>query len=183
MTRDEILQSLTERKDLKNHINKLTGGNKYYREEMYQELFLILAEMPNEKLEQIYKDGYLDFWIIKIISNQFKSSTSTYHHKVRKPIQNKVDHISRSGLDTLDELPGSDEQNMTPILLQELDNVIDNLFWYDQQLLRLYLEEGSIKRVSKRTDINPSYIGESLAKSKKVIRTQLTNKLNDLNDQ
>lgn len=60
--------------------------NKDERDEFRQELWLILLEMPEEKLIHYYDSKILKYIYIGIINNQIKSSTSPWHKKFRNVV-------------------------------------------------------------------------------------------------
>ena len=55
-----------------------------HREDLAQEVVLILLEMDNDRLNDIYEDGKLSHFITKIVKNQWCSTTSTYYALFRK---------------------------------------------------------------------------------------------------
>ena len=55
-----------------------------HREDLTQEVLLILLTMDNERLNDIYEDGKLSHFVTKIVKNQWCSNTSTYYALFRK---------------------------------------------------------------------------------------------------
>src|SRR5258706_9960146 len=102
MNRDEILQQLSERKDLKEIIRKITDNDKYYSQELQQELFVVLCELPEDRLIQMFNEKWLDWYIIRTLSNMFNSESSRFYYKIKKPIKNKVDHETEDGNNLFD---------------------------------------------------------------------------------
>ena len=60
------------------------GVHTSHREDLAQEVQLILLEMDNDRLNDIYEDGKLSHFITKIVKNQWCSTTSTYYALFRK---------------------------------------------------------------------------------------------------
>ena len=52
--------------------------------DLAQECYLILLEYDQNKLNRINKKNEIQYFITKIIMNQYFSKTSTYHYKYRK---------------------------------------------------------------------------------------------------
>lgn len=63
---------------------RLYGVHTSHREDLAQEVLLILLEMDNERLNDIHDDGKLSHFVTKIIKNQWCSNTSTYYALFRK---------------------------------------------------------------------------------------------------
>jgi hypothetical protein len=55
-----------------------------HRADLTQEVLIILLEMDNERLNDIYESGKLAHFVTKIIKNQWCSVTSTYYSLYRK---------------------------------------------------------------------------------------------------
>lgn len=63
---------------------RLYGVHTSHKEDLAQEVLLILLEMDNERLNDIYDDGKLSHFVTKIVKNQWCSNTSTYYTLFRK---------------------------------------------------------------------------------------------------
>ena len=63
---------------------RLYGVHTSHKEDLAQEVLLILLEMDNERLNDIHDDGKLSHFVTKIIKNQWCSNTSTYYALFRK---------------------------------------------------------------------------------------------------
>ena len=63
---------------------RLYGVHTSHIEDLAQEVLLILLEMDNERLNDIYEDGKLSHFITKIVKNQWCSNTSVYYALFRK---------------------------------------------------------------------------------------------------
>lgn len=63
---------------------QLYGVHTSHRNDLAQEVALILLEMANERLNDIYEDGKLSHFVTKIVKNQWCSNTSTYYALFRK---------------------------------------------------------------------------------------------------
>lgn len=55
-----------------------------HREDLTQEVLLILLTMENERLNDIYTTGKIPHFVTKIVKNQWCSLTSTYYSLYRK---------------------------------------------------------------------------------------------------
>lgn len=65
-------------------ISKNIGVSPKYFDDFVQEIYLILLEYDQEKLEAIYEKGDIKFFLTRIIKNQWCSTTSPFYRKYRK---------------------------------------------------------------------------------------------------
>lgn len=61
-----------------------------HRDDLTQEVLLILLTMDNERLNDIYTTGKIPHFVTKIVKNQWCSVTSTYYSTFRKYEQKKT---------------------------------------------------------------------------------------------
>lgn len=65
-------------------ICKNLGVSPKYMDDLVQEIYLILLEYDQEKLQSIYDKGQFNFFLTRIIKNQYFSKTSPFFKKYRK---------------------------------------------------------------------------------------------------
>lgn len=65
-------------------ICKNLGVSPKYMDDLTQEIYLILLEYNQEKLQSIYDKGQFNFFLTRIIKNQYFSNTSPFFKKYRK---------------------------------------------------------------------------------------------------
>ena len=65
-------------------ICKNLGVSPKYMDDLTQEIYLILLEYNQEKLQSIYDKGQFNFFLTRIFKNQYFSKTSPFFKKYRK---------------------------------------------------------------------------------------------------
>lgn len=60
------------------------GVRQQYFDDLVQEVLMILLEMDYSKVEEMYKNKQLNFFLTRIIKNQYLSTTSPFYKKYRK---------------------------------------------------------------------------------------------------
>ena len=60
-----------------------------FRDDLIQEVYLILLQYNQSKLQEIIDKGQIKFFVARIVHNQFFSVTSTFYRKYKKPLLNK----------------------------------------------------------------------------------------------
>jgi len=147
VNRAEFLQELTENQAYKRICLKYAGS---LADDLFQEVALILAETPEDKLEDIKCPSC---WITKIIGNQWHSSTSPFYNKYRKRI-----------------FPEREEGEDIP--MPSSGDVVSKLDWYETAMLLEYTEQGSLRGVEKKTGIDHSSVHKTITKAKAKVMTK-----------
>lgn len=161
MNREQIITEFYNSKDINQAISKMQPA--YLQDELKQEVFLVLCEMPEERLFQMYNDEYLKYFIVRTILNMAKSDRSTFYKKFREQ---------------LDEIPESFEmkkEDYDESLNEKLDDAIKILHWYERELLRLYSEEKNLLKISRDTNIPYRSILETIKKVKIFLKYKIRN--------
>ena len=171
-TKEVIIEELSQRKDITDYIGHLTP-NRYYQQELYQELFLVLCDMDEDKLVDIYRRNKLNGYIVGVTNKMFKSPTSPFYKKIRSfkshpPEENEVENI-------LSDLEYPTE--LKHLYLTELENEIENLSHYNKGILKDYMKLGSIGKVCEKNKLSRDWISLSLNESKKILRTEVLKKI------
>tara|TARA_R110000751_G_scaffold86889_16_gene172649 strand:- start:149 stop:724 length:576 start_codon:yes stop_codon:yes gene_type:complete len=132
-----------------------------HSDDLIQEIALLLMEMSDDKWRQINEGGYLRFYVVRTLLNMATSKRSNFAKKYNLfNTTNEVpEQIDSEGYDYEKELD-----------MRTLEVLVDELYWYDKEVLKLWLEEGSYRKVSKKVGIPFKSIGNSVKKSLETIR-------------
>ena len=57
---------------------KITKGNDIDAQDLTQEVYVIMLEYDQEKLQKIYENGHLNYWVARVMLNQYIRSTSPF---------------------------------------------------------------------------------------------------------
>lgn len=129
MLKNEIISKLYLSSFMSDLLSTITGGHAL-KEELKQELFLILCEMPDEKIEQAYKNNYLNYLCINIVKKQYHSSSSPFHKKFRKDkFQELYDNY------VIDDIDDDIDDELLEKVLWFLDNKVKIT---DRELFKMY---------------------------------------------
>ena len=127
-------------------------------DDLIQEVVLLLLEMPEEKWQQINEGGYLRFYVVRTMMTMATSKRSSFSKLYDLHNHKKVDH----------EREDYDWEKEDDIAL--LETLMDELHWYDREVLKLWLEEGSYRKVGKKVDIPYKSIGNTVNKALEQLR-------------
>lgn len=161
MNRQEIISELYQSKDINDAIGKM---NPYeLQDDLKQEVFLVLCEMEEARLFQMYNDGYLKYFVVRTILNMAKSDRSTFYKKFRE---------------TFLEIPVTYEvpkEDYDESLNEKLEYSVQILHWYERELLRIYSEEKNLLKISRDTRIPYRSILETIKKVKILLKYKIRN--------
>lgn len=117
------------------------------------EVFLVLLEMPEEKLFGLYERNEIRFYIVRTMLNMIKSDRSQFWKKYRNYSEYNVKEIAEA------------EDNC---IISLMENGVENLHWYQKEILRLYTFDfnKNAKELSRQTGIPYMSIIRTLKQTK-----------------
>jgi hypothetical protein len=135
-------------------------------------LHYVLSEfLLKQDVSNIIMSGNAFFYCLRIATNSWKSTTSPFYRTYRDPnFQGQIpDHA---------EQPVEEEQDWEALWAQTQDR-IQELGWYEQELLKVYAENnGNASLVSRLTKIPRTSINLTIRK----IKVHITTALAETND-
>lgn len=137
------------------------------QDELKSEVFLVLCEMDEKKLFDMYEQGYLKYFIVRTILNMAKSDRSNFYKKFRQVYQ---------------EIPLTYEQpkeEYSEDLLNKLEQGLGILHWYERELLHLYASNGkNLLAISRDTKIPYRSLIKTIRKAKILMKYKIRNNEN-----
>jgi len=151
-------------------------------QEIVQETIMYLYTMNQDTLKKIYdKDGVTG--ILKysgvVMRRAVHSKRSNYYYKYNKyyeKIDTNYNLISKDKkTKDIENLPNYD-YNITWTYLEKIDTELDNMYWYDAELFKLYYyENNTLDSLAEKTGISRNSIHTTISK----VRKQLKENLNE----
>jgi len=126
MTKREILQDLFQWEGIDDIIRNITSGHQL-GDDLKQELFLTMLEMPELKIQTAFKDKWLNYLAINILTKMWKSTTSPFYKKWRFPIDELNENFN-----ILD-----DDGEMTEEIWNKIKLAIDKLPFVQKELIKM----------------------------------------------
>ena len=158
MGRNEILIEFWKSEEVNNAFSKMHPIE--LQEDLKAEVFLILCEMPETKLIDLYDKKQLRFYLVRIMLNLVQSTDKKFFQKYR----NFTELI---GYEKKDEEYNEDIINV--------NEHIENLYWYKQEIFRLYTFEfnKNARELSKNTGIHYMSIIRTLNQIKQELKKKI----------
>ncbi len=151
-----------------------------------QELMLYFMQMNQQSLKSIYeKDGekgLLRYGAV-VLKRSLTSIRSPFYYKYKK-YYTHINHYYTTNntgradniLNNLQNLPEKIERNYNQEKLEQIDKVLDDVYWYDKKVFELYYyESNTLDSLSKKTGISRNSIFNTIDK----VRQHIKEKINE----
>ena len=145
-----------------------------------QELMLYFMQMNQQSLKSIYeKDGergLLRYGAV-VLKRALTSPRSPFYYKYRKYYTHINSYYTTNNtLNNLQNLPEKIERNYNQEKLEQIDKVLDDVYWYDKKVFELYYyESNTLDSLSKKTGISRNSIFNTIDK----VRQHIKEKINE----
>jgi RNA polymerase sigma factor (sigma-70 family) len=132
-------------------------------DDLFQHIWVKILEFDHVKLEQIYLKGYLQFYIYRMIVNEARNKNNSFLKSHR--------HIEFE-FTFVEEYDKEQDAQFETNLIKVKSN-LEKLFWYDKKIFELYIEFGSLRKVSAQTGIKYGAIHQTVTKVKKQLNENI----------
>lgn len=161
MNYENLIKKICSDKEIKKTCKKIGGD---LSDDLYQELIIIILEYNKQSLLDIESKGYLNWFIVKILTNQFRSNSS-YFSKLYRPkpvlILPDVDYVEQVDND-----------------INFIESELNKVHWYESKLMKEYIKMGSYRKLSAETGIPFTSISRTINKVKDKIKNEYNIKHN-----
>jgi hypothetical protein len=135
-------------------------------EDLRQEVAYIVLQYDAEKIAELEVKGkqVFKFWIVRICCNQTNSKYGKFGRLYGSllPVEDIMKFVK-------EEEPIDNSQEVA----DGISKIVEGLYWYDQEILKMYVDLGSVRKVSKQTGIPHTSIFITIKKIRLCIRQQL----------
>lgn len=87
-SRDEIIAELGKDKVVEEIVHNIAQKKDDTLNDLIQDIYVDLLLKPSEKIEQLYDNNQLKFFITKMVLNNVNSKNSPYYYKYKKFLMN-----------------------------------------------------------------------------------------------
>ena len=152
--RERLCRQLIEDHNLKSLALRLFDKD---AEDLIQEVALMICEKTDEELLRL--DKYFNFWASRTIMN-LASKTG----KLGKVRSRKFDVAEMVDFDYEPEIDNR---------YNEAIAILDGMYWYKRDLFMTYVEEGSLDKVTKVTNINRCSVWNNLKEVRGIVKGKM----------
>jgi hypothetical protein len=161
MTRAEILDKMYRDPDVADAIGKMEPA--HLRDDLRQEIFTVLCELPEERLLGMHAQGWLKWFLVRTMLNMIKSDRSTFFNKFRRGMDewNERMEVKDQGEDATEET------------IAKMQEKMGELHWYASKVMELYADGGNIMKLSRETHIPYRSLLKTVSKTRRKLRTEI----------
>lgn len=143
ITKNQIIARLYTGKNFCECISKMEPV--YLQEDLKQEVITIVCGWDEDKIKNLHERGELEFYVVRVILNQIKSDRSPFYKYYRQRFAELPRNIIDESIES--------ERVINEALEDYTMEQIDRLYWYDKEMVKLYLKLGSFRAIEKDTGI------------------------------
>src|SRR5258705_8637674 len=127
-------------------------------DDLFQEFMLVLLEYDEHKLSEIRQP---DAFLYKILKNMACSSTSEFYKTYRQPVDKET------VMDFMGNCSQRTKEN------KNFSSAFRSLYWYDREILKLYVQTGSAAGISEKLCIPYKSLQRTVAQAKRKIKDRM----------
>ena len=102
MTKYQIINTLAKEKKIEKFINNTAKTSAPELDDLAQDIYVYLLEYDDEKICGMYERNELDFFIARMIVNQYISTSSPFYTKYKKFLNNSEELKNKNIADSTD---------------------------------------------------------------------------------
>ena len=149
-----------ESETIKNMFLKIKS---HHREDFKSFIIDNLLDKP-DKLIKAYEEGWVDFYIWRIIANQYYSTTSPWYRKYLIKENVMIDVAEGEPEVSIDE----------ESVLNQIKSILNRQHWYNRTLFEMYyFEKLTYKKIEEKTGINYISVRRTVMKTLENVKTQI----------
>ncbi len=141
------------------------------REDLRQEVMIALLEKDEQFIVDVHARKELAFYTVRVILNLAKSNTSPFYKKYRLMHQEFIEGIKPDLAVMPEDIADREVQEAIEDFTIEQ---INSLYWYDQELVRLYMKLGNFRALEKDTGIPFISCYKNVKKSIALLKSKVT---------
>lgn len=187
--RNQIITDLFTGKNFNDFIKKLEPA--HLRDDLKQEVAVIICSWADEKIVGLEERGELSFYVVRMVFNMVTNKYHPFYKTYRsediefKEITRGATHLSYGYDDELDvaDKPDPTREETTESLAfrdserecrEQMEDFtlaeIENLYWYNRDLVKLYLEVKTYRAMERETGIPYISCYKTIQKSFEILR-------------
>ena len=168
--RKEVEDYLTNNYYQLQTISKKLTKNHNLSDDLFHEVIIQLYD-KDQIILKTYDDNSIRYYIVSIMRVNWFSKTSPFYYKVKREID-RYQEVSDFTDISEDQYDFEKEQMLTILEEQWAD-----LDWFRKSLFQMYMELGSINKVSKKTTIPKTSVSTYLKQGREIIKNNIYNQI------
>lgn len=130
----------------------------------------ILDFLEKPQHQSIVDDGYAQFYIVRIMLNQWRSVTSPFYKQYRSGQHLSVEESNLSEWYHPDEIEPDWDLSKVNVILDHMEQDKEQAGWYHKKLIDLYAQTPNYKKLAQMTGISRTSISKSINRAREEIK-------------
>lgn len=165
MTANQIITDIYKSKEIDEVIGKIQP--EHIRDDLKQHVFVLLLEKDESFIQELHGNGKIRNYVVKVICQLVNFKQDKFHRQQRRCTEIPTDFTETETGTSLTFTRFKEDDHSTEVLCaKELDKV----YWYNQQLLKLYIEHGSCRKVALAVGIPRQSVCKAIADAREQIK-------------
>lgn len=148
ITKNKVVEKIFNSQEYEELLIKLVEREHLYKDDFKQELMIILLEMDDDFIINLWTNGRMKFFVTRLILNQIYSSSSPFYKKYRKENKEMIeaDDSTDDEYSLIDSIPHQEDDNyMDEVINGDILSYVNKngiLTWYETNFLSEYYKLG-----------------------------------------
>ena len=140
-----------------------------HHEDLQQHLLLILCEMPDYKLIDLQKNGYLKYFCVKVMFNQTKSPRQAFNRLFATIGEYDVHSLDLVETNSVEDKITKENQ------LTTIEKVVSKNQWYEREIFTQWSNGNSARSIHRQTKISLREVLRVIKEIKEQIQNEYSN--------
>jgi len=150
----------------------ITQGRHPDYEDLAHEVILAVLTSNREKMQKIVEKNQMRFWIIRLCINNYRSTTSRYHYKYRKP--NERHNAAKEHLAFLRKLDNIKQKQHDENILDFIHEKLEDVEWFEKNCFAIYYgDEHSLNSMAKETGISRNTLYKAICDVRNYLKDEV----------
>lgn len=159
-------------------INNMIEPNFHLKPELISEIAISFLG-NQDKVNEVIKNGYFNYYFIMTVKNQVHSKTSSFHkiNRMTKGVFNEPIETFAMNMDD-GSIQDKEEQEIKEKQLQLLEEILNDtkVTWFEKEIYDLYFHKGySYRQIEEETGIDHCLAWTKIKNIKNRIKKQMNN--------
>jgi RNA polymerase sigma factor (sigma-70 family) len=150
----------------------ITQGRKPDYEDLAHEVILSVLTGNRDKMNLLVEKNQMRYWIIRLCINNYRSNTSRYHYKYRKPNERHLK--AKEHLNYIKKLDEVQEKKWNEVLLNFIEEKLQDVDWFEKNCFAIYYgDKHSLNSMAKETGISRNTLYRAISDVRNYIKNEI----------
>ncbi len=140
-------------------------------DDLLQHIVLLILEGKAGNIQAVTEAGNLRWYFVRLCTNQYQSTSTSTFSRLYKHFEPTMEYLPIEQ----EEVEYSEFEEVFEKEYNQVTQYINERGWYHAKLFELYVEVGSIRKLSKQTNISHVSIFKSIKDTKQYVLNRINN--------